>query len=343
MKYATVVWLVWQVMCCTTFLRAQSGARNEYVVPLKLYDDHLIVVQGGLGGLPGRNLVLDTGAYPTVIDQEVARKLKLRVQREQMHVLERDLPAGSTVVPRVEVGPLLVGNLPVIVEDLSGLSAKVGMRVDGLIGLDVLSHMNFRIDYERKEVAFGARPRLRFSAPLEPRESMALLALEVNGHAVHLLIDTGAARTVLFTQRVPWLKTGGSLRRDFNNVGGKFALREVKADAVALGGAAIAPEGIFLSDATNMSSYPFDGFMSTRAAHFRQVAFDFEGGIFSWEPGTVAAPSRSGTNTDLSATAHREDSTGPAAGFAPDMHGVGVTGAAVGVDLGQPGLPALRP
>jgi hypothetical protein len=340
MKNTTLVWLLCFTVCGTASVWAQNAAPAEYVVPMKLYDDHLIVVRGGLGDLADCNLLLDTGAYPTVIDREVARKLKLQMRRDEMHVVERDMEAGSSLISRVLVGPLQVGNLPVIVEDLSGLSSKIGLRVDALVGLDVLSHTNVRVNYSAKEVAFGAPARLTFAAPLEAMDSMALLSMNVNGHTVHLLVDTGAAKTVLFARRVPWLELKGGHERQFNNLGGKFPLHEVKASTTELGGVRIALPDLFVSDTRNMESYPFDGFMSTRAAHFRQIAFDFERGIFSWDAEEPPQPNNQPASSVASAT-----SSGAGGGSAAISNGLApeVRHESLLHDDGAQSEPTLRP
>jgi len=219
MKSTTLVWLLWLMVCGASTTQAENRTQNEFLVPIKLYDKHLVVVRGALGVLQGRNLVVDTGAYPSVIDRDIARKLKLEVHREELHVLAQNVPAGSSVVPQVEVGPLQVHNLRVMVEDLSELSADFGVHVDALIGLDVLSHMSFAIDYAAQEIAFGAPLQLTFSAPLERRASMAGIRMTVNGHGVYLLVDTGAAKTVLFAQRLPWLEVRRGRDQDFRNLG----------------------------------------------------------------------------------------------------------------------------
>jgi hypothetical protein len=302
MKRTTVVWLLWLTTCGTANVLAGNGPQTEFVVPIKLYDDHLIVVRGGLGTLQDRNLIIDTGAYPSAIDVDVARKLKLRVNRGQTRVLGRNLPAGASIISQVEVGPLKAGNLPVVVEDLSKLSADLGLRVDALIGLDVLARANFQIDYMAKELIFGAPAQFTFSTALEARQSMACVAMNVKGHSVHLLIDTGAAKTVLFAQRVPWLGRGITSDRSFDSLGSRLVLERLRAKDVELGGARIATEDIFISDVTNLAAFPIDGVMATWGTHFRKISFDFDRGIFGWEMDRTPPPSGRSANATLSAT-----------------------------------------
>jgi predicted aspartyl protease len=302
MNASTVVSLLWLAMYASVNVHAENRPQTEFLLPLKVYADHLIVVQGGLGEFGERNLLIDTGAYPSAIDWGMAQKLKLKVKQGQSRALGANVAAGATLVPQVEVGPLRAQNLPVVVEDLSRLSAELGIRVDALIGMDVLARSSFRIDYLDKEVAFGAPTQLAYSTPIEPRKAMACVGMQVSGRVVHLLVDTGAARTVLFAERVPWLAGQPVMGKSYHGLAGRLVLAPVNAKELRLGEVKISAEDVFVSDVTNMREYPFDGVMATWGAHFTRVAFDFEHDVFSWEMERKAAPRQSSARSVLTAT-----------------------------------------
>ena len=46
-------------------------------------------------------------------------------------------------------------NFPVIVQDLSFAEKALGIRVDAMIGFDVLGQSPFTIDYESRKLVFG--------------------------------------------------------------------------------------------------------------------------------------------------------------------------------------------
>ena len=46
-------------------------------IPFRTYRDYLIVVQGSLGGTLKRNLIIDTGTDPSVIDTRAAQELNM--------------------------------------------------------------------------------------------------------------------------------------------------------------------------------------------------------------------------------------------------------------------------
>lgn len=281
MKHTTTALCLLLMM--TARVWASASSRFEFLLPLKIYGENLIVVQGGLGDLQERNLLIDTGTYPTAIDGNIARELKLKTFRGESRALGQNIPASGAIMPRIEIGPLNVKSLPVVIEDLESISKVVGIRIDALIGLDVLARANFQIDYTEKEVSFGAPARLSHIVPMVSGQAMAMAAMNIGGHTVRLLIDTGAARTVVFSQRAPWLKPRPGRSRSFTGLSGRVLLNEVNAREIGLESLQLASNEVFLSDGANMSRMPFDGLMSTWAAHLRRIAFDFEHDIFSWD------------------------------------------------------------
>ena len=72
--------------CATVSARSNTPVN---VLPFKIYGQQLIVVQGSIGPLEKRNLIVDTGAYPTVIDAAVAQKLSLSGHREELDAVDR--------------------------------------------------------------------------------------------------------------------------------------------------------------------------------------------------------------------------------------------------------------
>jgi hypothetical protein len=258
---------------------AQSSS-VQHVVPLKLYGQHLIVVQGSIGSFEKRNLVVDTGAYPSIIDRGLAKKLHLSGPGEQLDAVDHTLTRPAVLVPSVDVGPIHVTGLHSLVDDLSAVSERFGVRIDALIGLDVLGHSSFRIDYGARKIYFGPVDPLPSSVPFEKTDSMMCVDLRVGRGSVRLLVDTGAQNLLLFGSRVSWLSTRTRRTSEFTNLGGNLTLREISLDVLQLGDTDLGSQPIFVSDATNLPAYRFDGFLAT--AQFQQIAFDFERREFSW-------------------------------------------------------------
>ena len=266
------------VLSCSALL-AQPGSRQN-VLPLKLYGQHLIVVRGSIGNFENRNLVIDTGAYPSIIDRAVAKKLRLTGRAEELDAVTRTLKRPAVMVPSFDVGPIHAESVRSLVEDLSAASEKFGVRIDALIGLDVLAHSSFRIDYGARKMYFGPVEPLPSSAPFQITDAKLCVDLHAGNRSVRLLVDTGAEKLLLFGSRLPELAAPTTQTQEFTNVSGNFRLRQIRFDRLQLGETNLAGEQIYVSDAANLPPYPFDGFLST--AQFRQIAFDFERQEFGW-------------------------------------------------------------
>ena len=84
--------------CALLFSCAAGMAQpssSQHVVPLKLYGQHLIVVQGSIGSFEKRNLVIDTGAYPSIIDRGLAKKLHLSGPDERLDAVDPHTDTSS--------------------------------------------------------------------------------------------------------------------------------------------------------------------------------------------------------------------------------------------------------
>ena len=150
------------------------AADSPNKVPFKLYRGYVIVVRGSIGGLKNLNFLVDTGAVPSVVDARIAQKLHLRGQPGRVDVPTKTLATERVTVPDVEVGPSHVGELPVIVQDLSFAEEALGTRVDAMIGFDVLGQSPFTIDYESRELVFGPVDPSFSTVPILPAYPMRL-------------------------------------------------------------------------------------------------------------------------------------------------------------------------
>src|SRR5215475_137263 len=137
--------------CLPVWGRSHNKAE---VLPFKIYGKQLIVVQGSISSLEKRNLIIDTGAYPTVIDRRIAHQLSLSGHSEDLDALDQTVSAVAVTIPSIEVGPVRATSVKGLVQDLSEVSRRIGVRVDGLVGVDVLSHSSFVIDYRARKIDF---------------------------------------------------------------------------------------------------------------------------------------------------------------------------------------------
>jgi hypothetical protein len=129
--------------------------------------------------------------------------------------------------------------------------------------------------------------------------------MKINGHNIHLLLDTGAATTVLFAQRVPYINWEKDNGQRFTSLSGHMLLAKVK-DAHTEVGDAIKLDGtnVFIADGRNMTAMPFDGIMATWTPQRHKIAFDFQRLLFSWE--SDEAPARNSPPATLTAMSEQD-------------------------------------
>jgi hypothetical protein len=265
------------VILVTLLLSCTGAAQSN--IPFKLLGEHLIVVRGSLGDLTNRNLVIDTGAYPSILETAVAHKLHLSGHNEELDAVNHKMSRPVVIVPSIEVGPIHAQMLRVMTADLSDASQAFGMRIDALIGLDVLQRASFRVDYRAKRMFFGRPEPLPYSAPFEWTSGLLTVDLQSDGGSLRLLVDTGAQSTLLLGSHLSLTHRGKN--REFTNLGGNFQLREVQLENVQLGEIDLGSQAVYVADSSHLPAYPFDGFLST--IQFEQIAFDLERHVFSWK------------------------------------------------------------
>jgi hypothetical protein len=270
------------LLCCVSG-EAQSTSSSSNTLPIELYKNYLIVVRGSIGNLENRRFIIDTGAYPTVISPRVAKKLRLSGHKEEVRVVGHNINSDVMYVPLLQLGPLQSRNLRAVVRDLSVFDRDVGVQIDAMVGLDVLRQSRFRIDYQERKLIFAAPGSLPFITPIRWDGEKACIDVDVNGKPTRLLLDSGAADVMLFEQKFADLSNKPGLGWTSANLGGRFAIRQIRLKSLGAGTELGARE-VFVSDADNMTSFAFAGLMAIGAERFRRVEFDFERQIFSWEP-----------------------------------------------------------
>jgi hypothetical protein len=139
-----------------------SLAHDPVKLPIRVYWGYLVIVEGSICGVQKLKFLVDTGAYPSVIDQKIARHLGLTEQPGRVNLSSKSVPTQLIVLPSLLLGPVRAESLPVLTEDLSFLQKAVGHKVDGIVGLDVLRKSSFTIKLQNQGNALwpGREPEL---------------------------------------------------------------------------------------------------------------------------------------------------------------------------------------
>ncbi len=272
-----------------------SLAKSPVKLPIRLHWGYLVVVEGSIGN-HRLNFLIDTGAYPSVIDQKIAHDLGLVEEPSRVKLSNKSIQTRRVVLPSILLGPVQAESLPVLSEDLSFLQRATGYKVDAIVGLDVLRKSSFTIDYRAKEMLFGPVESLSFSAPFETGPPIVTVRMRFQTRQLLVAIDTGGPDLMLFNSRLPDSTAFQELGTEkVADISGAFQRRRVRIPGVFLGNEKIGEQIAFVIDDRKDDGDRFDGVLGVRGPQFWKVAFDFERRRFSWElPSNIGESNRRG-------------------------------------------------
>jgi predicted aspartyl protease len=253
-------------------------------LPIRLFWNYLVIVEGSIGNVQKLHFLVDTGAYPSVVDQKIAHNLGLAEQRARVNLANKSVQTGLVILPSLLLGPITVQALPVLTQDLSFLRKAVGYKVDAIIGLDVLRRSSFTINYRTKEIHFGPVEGLTFSAPFDTDVPLVTIRTRLQNQQLRLVVDTGSPDVMLFESRMPdstGLQTLGT--QETANASGTLQLRKVWIPEVYLGQETIGAQAALVVDDHKDDGDNFDGVLGMKGPQFSKIAFDFERRQFYWE------------------------------------------------------------
>jgi hypothetical protein len=101
-------------------------------LPIQLYRDYLVVVEGSIGTLEKLTFIIDTGAYPSMVDQRISTALGLSERGGTVGLVNHNAQTKLAIVPVIAVGPARAESIPVLVQDLSSFEKTLGRRIDAI-------------------------------------------------------------------------------------------------------------------------------------------------------------------------------------------------------------------
>ncbi len=160
-----------------------------------------VLVTARINGVPMR-MLLDTGATHTVLHEESVAKLGavkwIDTSRMQMKGNAKQQP--KLLVAPLQVGPGEVPDQPMLVLSLAAVRSMMAVKVDGIIGMDVLRYLPFTFDFRNNEFYWGTPGEMKLvQIPCESDTAgRPHLRLSCGGKPLKLLLDTGSTVTRVY-------------------------------------------------------------------------------------------------------------------------------------------------
>ncbi|MGO9084289.1 MAG: aspartyl protease family protein [Candidatus Sulfotelmatobacter sp.] len=260
------------------------GPGDAIELPIQLYRGYLVLVEGSIGNLEKLTFIVDTGAYPSVIDQKIATALGLKERDGAVAMVNRTVETKLATLPLVAVGPVRVEDVRVRVQDLSSIGKTLARRIDAVVGLDVLGTSSFSIDYRTKRLRFGRARRTRSSVSFETGNPFVIVEAQLDDNPVRLIVDTGTPALVLFQSHLkrPFSRFAGTTATATDGGGEDYRLQPVPIPDARLGRHALGPLTGFVVADQRDDARDFDGLLSVRSLRLEEIGFDFENHEISW-------------------------------------------------------------
>ena len=267
--------------------RHEDGKRE---LAFRLLRNNLIVVEGRIGSLHGANILLDTGTNHTMIDEAVESEIEPRGNEDSLYSIAGSQSVRTGTVTEIEIGAIYGKNLTVVVARLKPLQEELGMPIAAVAGLDLLRTRNFMVDYAKKRITFDPLIKARHEVRFEKQEPALLIRAKIEGRDFVLLLDSGAARIMLFAGKVPASLVEKMARCEGPRASGleqqsTSGAKWYRANRLSVGELPIPPQEIAVidSDEAAKAVEGVDGLFSVAMLGARRVWFDFQGGRFLWE------------------------------------------------------------
>jgi predicted aspartyl protease len=250
-------------------------------VPFKLHGGFAVVVNGEIASQHNLNILVDTGAVPSVVNQRVARKLKLSGSREVISLVNQNRSLERVSLIGLRVGLLEFPTLSAVILDLAAIESRLGFRLDAIIGLDALGSRNFTIDYRQRRLLIGEAlatgEPIPFELKTEAGAPYVVVPVEVNSQRVRLLLDTGTDGLTLYAARMQALthtvqKSG--TRKDVSAVG-EYDVNQIRLSSIRLGAIQRASLQTAVINAQDSALRDFDGLFGPTFLGITRVALDF--------------------------------------------------------------------
>ena len=260
------------------------GAGKQDEISFKLLQGFAIVMRGEIGRLPNLNILLDTGAVPSVLNTRTARQLGVTGITASFALLHKDIDAQYVTVDLVHVGWIRTMRQPMVVVDLARLEQVLGIRIDAIVGLDTFAGSGFGIDYKRARITREPSGTMRHVVPIEIRTAAGapywVVPISLGGHLLHVLLDTGANHLGIFEGHVVGLTLDPTTFQA--NLISDADLKMLRPALLFMGDTALKRQTATLLREPPGGPREIDGVLGPAALKITRIEFDWERHCLRW-------------------------------------------------------------
>lgn len=181
--------------------------KGSYQIPLR-EAGRLFLIEASVDGQKG-NFIFDTGATKLVLNKTYFRDY-IKLEQTAAGISGSSASVGSGKIKILEFGGIEMRNLPVDIAPLGSIETRRGIRILGLIGMDILKDFEILIDtrsqqldlfeLDRKGNRIDPEPisfKSDLASRLFTRNDIVFIRGSIGGHSLDFCLDTGAESNVL--------------------------------------------------------------------------------------------------------------------------------------------------
>jgi predicted aspartyl protease len=253
-------------------------------IPFRLCNGFLIVVEGRIGNLNGLKFILDTGTSTNILDRRIADKLSLPRYPNRVVNYGKTVGVESATIPDVQFGNVQATDKNMLIADLDKFS-DFARDADAVIGVDLLQLNNLTFDYNTRRVIFSPIDHMIQGAHMGPAPLSFTVNVQVQGHRVCLILDTGLSGVLLFEDRirghVPGLRMEPGVKKV--TIGRRMNAKLATLPEMRLGPTVMDGRVLLMQGPPRNMLEGVDGYIGITPFHTTRVALDFASKTIRWD------------------------------------------------------------
>lgn len=263
---------------------AAGSSLTSLEMPFQLVNGYLIVVEGRIGDLTGLKFILDTGVTTSVLGIKTAAKLKLSGRPNHVINFGKTVPVELSTIPEVRFGPVQARNVEMFIGNLEAFS-DFARGMDALIGVDLLQLNNLTFDYDTRRVLFSPIDHNNQGTQMRPEPTCFTVRVQVQGHPIDLLLDTGLEGMLLYEDRIRAHVRGLRMEPGVKKVtiGRRMSAKLATLPEMRLGPTVMDGRVLLIKGPPVNMLDGLDGYIGIAPFHPTRIAFDFVSKTLRWD------------------------------------------------------------